>query len=142
MKKIKQFGYRFSDKTIQMLDELKQIEDRLSEEFNLKTKCKNDIVEEAISFYYNYKTDQKVSYGLAPIIERIMVDSLNKYMENFVLSLNENQHHTIKTEKMCKLILAGLNITNDEELMKILLNKYTDFEMIIDDSIEKDKSKI
>lgn len=141
MDKVKK-TYRFNNIICKYIEELKAKDEEFSYKLGTNSITETAIVEEAISFYYNYKTDQKVSYGIAPIIERIMIDSLNKYMENFVLSLNENQHHTIKTEKMCKLILAGLNITNDEELMKILLNKYTDFEMIIDDSIEKDKSKI
>lgn len=141
MEKIKK-TYRFNNLICSYLEELKEKDEKISFELGTNPKTETGIVEEAISFYYNYKTDQKVSYGIAPTIERIIVDSLNRYMENFVLSLNDNQHHTIRTEKMCKLILAGLNITNDEELMKILLNKYTDFEMIIDDFIENDNNNL
>lgn len=139
-KEIKSF--RLSDITLEQLNELKTLEDAVSTENRVSKKSKGNIIEDAVDFYYNYKTDRKKSYGFAPALERTMQTTLKEYMDPLIDFLNHNQYHIYYIERLAKLILYSTDLAGDESEMINILNGEPLFEKVIkDDIIEKEGIK-
>lgn len=134
--------YRFSDLTYNQIEELKKLEDKNSSENEIRQKSYTEILEDAIYFYYNYKTDKKKTYGFSPSLERTMQTTLKEYMDPLINFLNHNQYHIYYIERLAKLILYSTDLAGDESEMINILNGEPLFEKVIkDDIIEKEGIK-
>ena len=127
--------YRFNSYTYEQLEKLKKSEDKFSFENNLREKTNTEIIEDAINFYFNYKIEQKVSFGLSPVLENSLINLMKEYNKAFVDMLNSNQYHLLFIMKELQIILGTLNVSKDEEAMVEFLNKDWSFLDLIKDKI-------
>ncbi len=132
-------AFRFSQHTYEQLDELKKSEDKFSFENNLREKTNTEIIEDAINFYYNYKIEQKVSFGLSPILENSLTTLMKEYNKAFIDMLNSNQYNLLFIMKEVQLILGTMGISKDDETMKEYLDKDWSFIDLIKDKIYEEK---
>lgn len=131
--------YRFNNHTYEQLDELKKSEDKFSFENNLREKTNTEIIEDAINFYYNYKIEQKVSFGLSPILENSLTTLMKEYNKAFIDMLNSNQYNLLFIMKEVQLILGTMGISKDDETMKEYLDKDWSFIDLIKEKIFDEK---